>query len=1133
MKKTWNLLQTALVVLWAAWTVHAADPFTFPIDAPKWSIDTDSASITNNGVEITGIPKVGSIKLLKNVVVRSDDLIEAGLGDAKIPTGYFWLDGFPMWVSSARIVKSEKKIHLEVGIGLPEYLKNVNGEELRASGRVSVDQSRWYFDGFQFVVPMDIPFKGLVIKNFTFAYDQAQALYSGGANIGFGAKEKFDYCPDFEIGPPAYGGSIELRNGQLNRLVIAADDMRYPLGSSLSYLDSLSAGVYDLVTPGADWYASGAFKVNCGCPIDLRVKFYPLTLTGDARFYGSGYLQMNAAASFFKIPVANATMNYHPPYQVDAALYVNLLDILLADASIHFNGGGVSGDAHGKLQIPGYIPVVGGYQFASVGVGFDVRRDYYAFRGSVDVQITPEVPSYCTPEWCPGTVWMGCWVCDCGWDGCGWCNNYVTLPCVPPICTPAIPAVQVHVAFRLENGDFYFNAPGTASDVAPWETHYQGRRVDPETGLRVIFFDNWDEIGKASTDVPKPSGVALQGDRPRVRPMDATAVGQPFTTFRITGNRPEIMFRLAYQNPGAPTPIFDVKTPSGQVIRSGEGPLPTGYKTVHGFSAANAVGRDATVTLVNADSGDYVVTVINPEKLGNYSVQALIENEKPALQDLQLEETPTAGIYKVTWVNDDPEDAVQVKIFLNKDREGMDGAQVGVVSAVPGVNTFLIDTTKVKTRPGAYHVHLTADDGRNEFVQAYTSRTLQVNDPAAPMPVSGVAVRARPTGFEVQWKASPSPSVETYAILYTKETDEGHYEGVHSVLASKTGAIIDGLIPGQPYLVTVVAHDKKGLVSEGSEVLRVVPTPGIGRTPPRILSKPDIGATAGHRWVYLPQAFDGDEVQYGSISAEDGKATRPGGQLVWKLIQAPAGMTIHESGLLQWVPAKDQVGSHEVILEARERTDASVPKELASRLFDRQTFAVEVLPPHNISGLKRSAHATFVHLPALTAVAGEKYVCPLDLLSTGQHQITLLDAPVGMVIKGDVLEWTPPLDARGDRVHLKVRFAEGFEIEQQFYIDVLRRDNVIAAPAELMGVRSVPTGVELKWRVNSARPITWPKGYQLQRCDLNLGGAWVNVGAPYVNKPNIPNATHTVPSYSTIDTLPSNQSVFYRLLISE
>ncbi len=122
MKKTWNLLRTAFVVLWATWTVHAADPFKIEIGSPQWSMATDAASITNNGVEITGIPEVGSIKLIRNVVVRSDDLIEAGLGDAKLPTGSFWINGFPMWVSSARIVKSEKKIHLEVGIGLPEYI---------------------------------------------------------------------------------------------------------------------------------------------------------------------------------------------------------------------------------------------------------------------------------------------------------------------------------------------------------------------------------------------------------------------------------------------------------------------------------------------------------------------------------------------------------------------------------------------------------------------------------------------------------------------------------------------------------------------------------------------------------------------------------------------------------------------------------------------------------------------------------------------------------------------------------------------------------------------------------------------------------------------------------------------------
>ena len=139
-------------------------------------------------------------------------------------------------------------------------------------------------------------------------------------------------------------------------------------------------------------------------------------------------------------------------------------------------------------------------------------------------------------------------------------------------------------------------------------------------------------------------------------------------------------------------------------------------------------------------------------------------------------------------------------------------------------------------------MHVTADDGRNEFVESFASKTIKVNDPEAPRPVTAFAIRSRAAGFEVRWKPSPSPSVESYAILYTKETDAGHFEGVHSVLASETGAIVDGLVPGQPYLVTVLAHDKQGRVSEGSEVLRVVPTPGIGRTPPRILSKPDIDA---------------------------------------------------------------------------------------------------------------------------------------------------------------------------------------------------------------------------------------------------------------------------------------------------
>jgi len=69
-----------------------------------------------------------------------------------------------------------------------------------------------------------------------------------------------------------------------------------------------------------------------------------------------------------------------------------------------------------------------------------------------------------------------------------------------------------------------------------------------------------------------------------------------------------------------------------------------------------------------------------------------------------------------------------------------------------------------------------------------------VNEPDAPRPVTAFAIRSRAAGFEVRWKSSPSPTVQSYAILYTKESDEGHFEGVHSVLASETGAIVEYLV---------------------------------------------------------------------------------------------------------------------------------------------------------------------------------------------------------------------------------------------------------------------------------------------------------------------------------------------------
>lgn len=1112
------------------------------IAALNWN-DTDKDTVKNHGVSILGIPNISELNLKSAYItnINGIDQIIAGIGDSYKPAGFFVREGYSCWVSKATIVKSENKVYLEVGVGMPSYIKDISGNEIRASGRMYADANSpgIHFNGLQLYIPFAIPIDDIRLNDIAFNYDQARGVIGGGAKIGFGKPTAVSYCPDFQPGPPTYGGYIELVNGQLNKLTIAASGMRYPLGTTLSFLDDVSAGINDIAPPVRNWHIAGAFKINCGCPIKIGTQFYPLTVDGSGKFYQSGYVRLDASAAIFKIPVAKAALDYNPPYNIDASMNVDLFQVYVSDNRIHFDSNGASGSSDGKLQVPPTIPLVGGWVFGGTKASWAIRSDYYCLSGSVYVNVTPEIPSVCTPEWCPGTVWMGCYPYGCGWSVC-WENNYVTLPCVPQICTPRIPAVSVNVGFKFENGNLSVGSNYEyESPVASWETHYQGRIIDPETGARLVFFSNWHEIEKYTTDQGF-YGSPTKASPKASRHLHAVAKGGTESTnllFMIPPGNPEIIFRLAYKDSTVNTPVFEIKTPAGKTIRSGQGPLPRGYTNISGiraFSSYNNDGRDVTVTLFDAEPGEYSVKVFNPNRLGEYSMQTLIENEVPIVGDVIVKPTATPNVYEISWQSSDERNQHNVIISINKDREGEDNYDVQEVFEDNGINSILIDLSKVDAHPGKYYVQVTVSDGVNQSITATSHETVTLVDPEAPIAVPEIAVRPTSDGFDIRWKSSPSTNVTSYAVLYTADEDTGHFEKVYTVNHSQNTASITGLKSGQPYLVTVVAHDDTtDLVSEHSEVVRVTPSPGFALTPPRITSVPDEDATIGHKWSYLPQVFDGDDIHYGAPNDPVKGSFHPGGNILWKLVQGPAGMSIHESGLLQWIPTSDQEGAHEIIIEAREKTDKTLPIELAKTLVDRQSFEIEVVIGENLSGVEPNGNLGFLFQPALTALAGQQYSCPIAVLggdSTTKYM--LLDGPSGMSVRSNRLEWLPAANARGAHVHVKATLSNNDEFEQEFYIDVIRKDNVLASKAQINSVRAVGKSIELQWRPSDPRPVSWPRAYQLQRQD-SANGTWINIGDAIPVSPNSGHSDHAIPAYTALDAAPSAGSALYRMLSIE
>ena len=178
--------------------------------------------------------------------------------------------------------------------------------------------------------------------------------------------------------------------------------------------------------------------------------------------------------------------------------FINYVDIFLADCGFEVTSGPrFSGFGRGKLQIPSFVPIAGGFTFASAEAGFS--ND--GFHGSVTINVTPEVPSVCTPAFClPG----GCVGYPCGWD---WCAKCWSGPCFPQVCTPRIPAISASVGFRFSRGKFSFAAQSEPDlTVESWELFYQHRIIDPETGNEFSFMSNWSR-GRTSIRLAPADGL--------------------------------------------------------------------------------------------------------------------------------------------------------------------------------------------------------------------------------------------------------------------------------------------------------------------------------------------------------------------------------------------------------------------------------------------------------------------------------------------------------------------------------------------------------------------------------------------------------------------------------------------------
>lgn len=288
-----------------------------------------------------------------------------------------------------------------------------------------------------------------------------------------------------------------------------------------------------------------------------------------------------------------------------------------------------------------------------------------------------------------------------------------------------------------------------------------------------------------------------------------------------------------------------------------------------------------------------------------------------------------------------------------------------------------------------------------------------------------VAVAAAPAGLPPVIESAPA-TVAVAGSGYTYQvqaTDPNGEELVYALPLAPDGMGIDpvtGLITWTPsvvqvgnHSVTVRATDTTALFAEQSFTV-VVSAPNRA---PTITSTPPAAPKVGQPYTYAVQAADPD-----------------GDPLTYALPSAPAGMTIDPAtGLIQWTPAADQVGSHPVSVRAADPFGASAT----------QGFSLTVTVPNRAPSIDS--------LPPGGATVGALYGYGVAASDPDGDSLTyaLTTAPAGMTIDpaSGLIQWTPTADQVGDNaVTVRVDDGHGGTVTQGFTLTVAPQPTVNLPP---------------------------------------------------------------------------------------
>ena len=782
-------------------------------------------------------------------------------------------------------------------------------------------------------------------------------------------------------------------------------------------------------------------------------------------------------------------------------------------------------DAYGKCRIgiPRAVPVIGGATLAGIEWGLKETKPKWDLYAQFGYQITPDIPKICSPVKVKFNTkkkrvwWDKC--CARTFLGCIGCPKFDFTNIVSfewkTVCSKPIPGIKgkfrVGVLFN-PNGNFYSRPAGTyvsggdffetmyLADYPDWEIPFYYHQ-DVSERHTMYFNYNWDRLYKFYPNNNNPD-TGSSYFRPLIKPNPPQGI-EADIAFDIPENVEVVIFRLNYSGNLNNSGDFFLESPDGTLYQGVDDNRPNGYPGSQPLVSSTHIreNREIFFTVVEPLSGKYNVVLAKSENIGEYTIEVLKQNSEPVIEylDVMTSEATTQDAEKLSIQiqallsdNDTPASDVNVRVYLDKTKDGFDGIIIGSTNLAAigdeGVMDIVFDDHLVNS--GQYYVYLEIDDNRNAPIQRYASGKVNVLTPYAIDPVANLKVKALNGGIAVTFAKSPMDTgFFDYDVIIRDEFFPDNSGLTYTISDNANEVDIYGLENGKPYLVSNPVDPDSLETGPITEEHRVVP--GLsGQRPLTVYSIPPATATHGYPYQYQIKIFDGDAIENGVNNADLDQ------ELSYSILNSPEGVEIDSGGFLSWNPDGVQPGEYQFSLKISkifydESDQANIGQDSSQDCLHE--FKVLVNPAYNLSGVSERDLILFSQPPRKVTLH-EIYNYELDVSGDlDTMNVTVTEGPEGMVYDPatNAVVWV------ADRVYSD--FAEitiydaSFTKElarQRWFLDVVSENTILNTDLQITGYEQVLTDDG-----SIQTLIYWdaPQGAYEVQASTDLNGAWQSI----------------------------------------